>query len=58
MKSILASFPFSNGLGTSLPLSCVKNLVIILVMDSKICSSTLVNSSWLPCDHVRHVIVA
>ena len=28
MESMLASFPFSNGLGTSLPLSHVKNLVI------------------------------
>ena len=28
MKSMLASFPFSNGLGASLPLSRVKNLVI------------------------------
>ena len=27
MKSLLASFPFSNGLGTSLLLSRVKNLV-------------------------------
>ena len=27
MKSMLASSPFSNGLGTSLPLSCVKNLM-------------------------------
>ena len=27
-KSLLASFPFSNGLRTSLPLSCVKNSVI------------------------------
>ena len=28
MKSLLALFPFSNGLGMSLPLSHVKNLVI------------------------------
>ena len=28
MKSLLALFPFSNGLGMSLLLSCVKNLVI------------------------------
>ena len=28
MKTMLASFPFSNGFGTSLPLSRVKNLVI------------------------------
>ena len=28
MKSLLASFPFSNGLGTSLLLSRVKNLVM------------------------------
>ena len=28
MKGLLALFPFSNGLGTSLLLSCVKNLVI------------------------------
>ena len=58
MKSMLASFPFSNGLGTSLPLSRVKNLVIgsgRTSLRSKICSSTL---NWLPRDHVRHVIVA
>ena len=30
MKSMLASFPFSNGLGMSLPLSRVKNLVMII----------------------------
>ena len=34
MKSLFVSFPFSDGLGTSVLLSCVKNLhVAILVMD-------------------------
>ena len=35
MKSLLAWFLFSNGLGMSLPLSRVKNLVIILVIDER-----------------------
>ena len=35
MKSLLASFPFSNGLGMSLLLSCVKNFILGTLLQMK-----------------------